>query len=63
MHIGQYNIKGGILPSMHFHDLFEVKVPQQATDIQAIKIASYQDSTRVRFKCSRIDLSFDFGGW
>ena len=48
MHIGQYNIKGGILPSMHFHDLFEVKVPQQATDIQAIKIASYQDSTRVR---------------
>ena len=45
MHIRQHKIKGGVLPSMHFHDLFKAKVPEQATDIQAIKIASYQDST------------------
>ena len=46
MHIRQYKIKGGVFPStIHFHDVFEAKVPQQATDIQAIKIASYQDST------------------
>ena len=55
MHIRQHKIKGGVLPSMHFHDLFKAKVPEQATDIQAIKIASYRipqlryfDSTRVR---------------
>ena len=45
MHIRQYKIKGGVLSSVHFHALFEAKVPQQATDIQAIKITSYQDST------------------
>ena len=44
MHVRQNRIKGGVLPSMHFHDLFEAKVPQQASDIQAIKIARNQDS-------------------
>ena len=41
MHINQYKIKGSVLPGMLFHDLFEVKVPQQATDIQTIEIARY----------------------
>ena len=41
MHINQYKIKGSVLPGMLFHDLFEVKVPQQATDIQTIEIAGY----------------------
>ena len=41
MHIRQYKIKGSVLPGMLFHDLFEAKVPQQATDIQTIEIAGY----------------------
>ena len=41
MHICQYKIKGSVLPGMLFHDLFEAKVPQQATDIQTIEIAGY----------------------
>ena len=45
MHICQYKIKGSVLPGMLFHDLFEAKVLQQATDIQTIEIAGYQDTT------------------
>ena len=41
MHIHQYKIKGSVLPGMLFHDLFEVKVPQEATYIQTIEIAGY----------------------
>ena len=41
MHICQYKIKCSVLPGMLFHDLFEAKVPQQATDIQTIEIAGY----------------------
>lgn len=41
MHIRQYKIKDSVLPGIFFHDLFEAKVPQQATDIQTIEIAGY----------------------